>query len=242
MMKKLAGLDETSNEITCDTICVCGTPKSLLHVIIDSDFTPFTLTGFYVFDDNHTTVCPRENCRADVTLLRRPRQLVFVDILQRMRRIYKVPKLAQYMHYAAERDEQKTFYKNDIWDRNPRLRNMPREERRFTLVFSFTADGAETKKNYSTKPATLTCYTAHPVLRYSYTCLFLMLVPFYISFTCMSSVCVMLLSRRYSPGGLMIVSFLPGGINNATGQYLLNYILERLKGIFQGVVLFNMSH
>ncbi len=80
-----------------------------------------------------------------------------------MRRIYDIPRLAEYMHYAAERDEEKTFYKNDIWDRNPRLRNMPTEERRFTLVFSFTADGAETKK-----PATLTCYTAHPVLRYSY--------------------------------------------------------------------------
>jgi hypothetical protein len=85
-----------------------------------------------------------------------------------MIRIYAIPRLAEYMHYAAERDAEKTFYKNDIWDRNPRLRNMPTEERRFTLVFSFTADGAETKKNYSTKPATLTCYTAHPVLRYSY--------------------------------------------------------------------------
>ena len=42
---------------------------------------------------------------------------------------------------------------------------------------------------------------------------------------------------RYSPAGLMIVAFLPGGIDNATAQYLLNYILERLKGIFQGVVL-----
>ncbi len=202
MMKKLAGLDETSNEITCDTICVCGTPKSLLHVLIDSDCTPFTLTGFYVFDDNHTTVCPRENCRADVTLLRRPRQLVFVDILQRMRRIYKVPKLAKYMHYAAERDEQKTFYKNDIWDRNPRLRNMPREERRFTLVFSFTADGAETKKNYSTKPATLTCYTAHPVLRYSYICLFLMLVPFlyflYMYVLCLRNVTIPQIQPRWS--------------------------------------------
>ena len=40
----------------------------------------------------------------------------------------------------------------------------------------------------------------------------------------------------------MIVAFLPGGIDHATGQYLLNYILERLKGIFQGVDLFNMSH
>ncbi len=36
----------------------------------------------------------------------------------------------------------------------------------------------------------------------------------------------------------MIVAFLPGGLDNATAQYLLNYILERLKGIFEGVVLY----
>ena len=193
-MKRLAGVDETSNEITADTICVCGTPISFLHVIIGSDCTPFTLTGLYVFDDNETTECPREECGANKAEIRRPRQLVFVDILQRLRRIYQVPKLAKYMHYAAERDEHTTFYKNDIWDRNPRLRNMPREERRFTLVFSFTADGAETKKNYSTKPATLTCYTAHPVLRYSYICLFLM----FLYILCLRNITIPQIQPRWS--------------------------------------------
>ncbi len=127
-------------------------------------------TGLYVFDDEKTVVCPREECGKVLAEMKRPRQIVFVDILQRLRRMYAVPLLAKYLHYAAERDEVTTTYKNDIWDRNPRLRNMPREERRSNLVFAFTADSSETKKEYSTKPYVVTLYTAHPVLRLRYIC------------------------------------------------------------------------
>ena len=129
---------------------VCLSPFLTFYVVLI--VLALLSIGLYVFDDAETLRCPREDCGQVKAELKRPQQLVFVDLLQRFARLYKVPKLAKYMHYAAERDERKTMYKNDIWDRNPHLKAMPTEERRRTLVFSFTADGSETKKNYSTKP------------------------------------------------------------------------------------------
>ena len=43
MMKQLAGLDEKSDEITCDTICECGTFISILVLILGSHCTLFTV-------------------------------------------------------------------------------------------------------------------------------------------------------------------------------------------------------
>ena len=125
----------------------------------------------FVFEDVNTETCPKcQFCPSegygDNTGKVRMKQFVLCNIVTRLRTMFANPLLAKYLAYAAERNPDDTVYYGDVWDRHPRLKRMDADERRVNMCFSFTADGAETRKNKSTKPCVMYLMNAHPILRY----------------------------------------------------------------------------